>query len=129
MAEDRLSPQLGRLIDEAKAAARRTDLSFARAEGVALLIAGGAIHAGYQGADPAFPLLSAADVALATARKAGDAEIQVAAVAVVDDPAETVVPSAECRQTLAGIDPELPVVFKSLGRWVQLPLSELPPCI
>ncbi|OFW57439.1 MAG: hypothetical protein A2133_06620 [Actinobacteria bacterium RBG_16_64_13] len=125
--EGRLSPQMGRLIDEAKAAALRVNRAGARAEGVALLAGDGAVFSGPAGADPDSPLSSAADAALASARDAGVTEIVAAAVAVADDPAETIYPSAEIRGCLAGIDPDLPVVVKKQGRWVLLLLSQLPP--
>jgi hypothetical protein len=124
--EDRLSPQLGRLIDEAKAAALRADPTAPRAEGVALLAGGGAVYVGHAGADPALPLLPAADVALASASEAGHGEIVAAAVAVAGDPADTILPSAECRRSLAAVDPDLPVLVKKQGRWVLLLLSQLP---
>jgi hypothetical protein len=80
----------------------------------------------YRGADPAGALQSAAEAALVSARRAGCAEILAAAVAVADDPAETVFPSDGSRQALAGIDPDLPLVVKQQGRWVLLLLSQLP---
>lgn len=126
MDEDRLTPQLGRLIDAAKAASLRVDAAAARAEGIALLTAGECIHAGYAGGDPDAPTLSAAEVALAAARAAGETDIAAVAVAVVTDPASTVLPSAESRKCLADLDPDLPVVFKQRGRWVLLLLSQLP---
>jgi hypothetical protein len=126
MDEDRLSPQLGRLIDEAKSAARRAALVGTKAEGVALLAGDGSIYSGHTGADPVSPLSSAADVALASARRAGQEEVLAAALAVANDPAETVFPSAESRSCLAGIDLDLPLVIKQQGRWMMRPLSQLP---
>ena len=125
MDEDRLTPQLGRLIDAAKAASLRTETA-ARAEGIALLTAGENIYAGCAGADPDTPMASAAEMALAAARAGGGTGIAAAAVAVVNDPAQTVLPGAESRQCLAAVDPDLPVVFKQRGRWVLLLLSQLP---
>jgi len=125
MDEDRLTPQLGRLIDAAKAASLRAETA-ARAEGIALLTAGENIYAGCVDADPDTPMASAAEMALAAARGAGETGIAAAAVAVVNDPAPTVLPGAESRQCLADVDPDLPVVFKQRGRWVLLLLSQLP---
>jgi hypothetical protein len=128
MDEDRLTPQLGRLIDQAKAAALLAGPAAARAEGIALLAGDGTVHTGYQGADLDRPLSSAVDAALASVRRGGCEEILAAAVAVAGDPAATVLPGSECRAALAGIDPDLPLVFKHQGRWVLLPLSRTPPC-
>lgn len=125
MYEDRLSPQLGRLIDQAKAAARQTDPGVPRSEGVALLTADGSVHSGHSGADTVHSP-SAAESALVSARRQGCGEILAAAVAVADEPSETVLPSPECRRVLAGIDQDLPLVVKQRGRWVVLPLSRVP---
>lgn len=128
MHEDRLSPELGRLIDAAKAAAARVAPAFARAEGVAVLTGTGAVHAGYVGDDDsAAPARCAAESALSSARRAGDGKVLTAAVAVANDPAESVFPSPDCRRSLAEVDPDLPLVVKQLGRWVMLPLSQLSP--
>ena len=145
MDEDRLSPELGRLIDEAKAVARMAGGDAEKAEGVALLVDGGIVHSGAtvysggpaRGAGPALtdlpgtdsgkPPLSAAELALSRARTAGGAEILAAAVAAPNDPGETVLPSAESYQCLVGIDPELPLVLKQQGRWVVLPVSQVHP--
>jgi hypothetical protein len=124
--EDRLSPQLGRLIDAAKAAALRAAPAAPRAEGIALLTGTESVHSGHAGADLAHPLASAAEAALAAARRVGDEDIVAAAVAVSNDSADTVFPSAESHRCLAGLDPDLPVVVKQRGRWVLLLLSELP---
>ncbi len=126
MDEDRLSPQLGRLIDEAKAAARRADAAAPRAEGVALLAEDGSVYTGHPGAGHESPRSSAAEAARASADRAGCKEIVAAAVAVANDPADTVLPSAECRLSLAGINPDLSLVVKQHGRWVLLALSDLP---
>jgi len=126
MDEDRLTPQMGRLIDRAKAAASRVTAQDVRAEGVALLAVDGSIYCGHPGEDPTLPVASAAEVALAFARRAGYAEISAAAVAVADEPSDTVLPSDGSRAVLAGIDPDLPVVFKHHGRWVLHLLSQLP---
>ena len=127
MDEDRLTPQLGRLIDQAKAAALRADSTAPRAEGVALLGGDGEVYVGYAGAEPSCPAASAAEPALASARCGACDEILAAAVAVAGDSAETVLPSPESHRVLAGIDPDLPLVVKYQGRWVMLPLSRLTP--
>lgn len=112
MDADRLSPQLGRLIDAAKAdAAGRTA---PRAQGVALLASDGAIYVGTDAAG-----------ALAAAQVSGAEELLAAAFAA-GEPEETQLPGAECREVLSRIDTELPIVAKYLGRWVTVPLSELP---
>lgn len=127
MYDDQLSPQLGRLIDAAKAAAARVDPRVPRAEGVALLTGNETVHTGCAGADPASPLLSAAEAALASAHRAGDDEVLAAAVAVANDSADTTLLSPECYRCLVAIDPELPLVIKQQGRWVLLSLSRLSP--
>jgi hypothetical protein len=114
MDEDLLSPQMGRLIDQAKAAALKIDPAVSGAEGVALLAGDGSVYSG------------AVDTALAAARQAGVAEILAAAVAVAADQDGTNFPSRGCRRSLAAIDPELPVVVKERGRWVLRLLSHLP---
>jgi hypothetical protein len=121
---DKLSPRLGRLIDEAKAAARRAGPGVARAEGVALLTAADSLFVGYPD-EAGSRFVAAAEMALAAAREAGAEEILAAAVAVPSDPAGTVLPSTESRRVLAGVDPDLQIVFKQRGRWVMLPLSEI----
>jgi len=104
MDETRLTPQLGRLIDAAKAASREATHT-ARVEGIALLTSDGTVLTGCT----------------------GSAEIVAAAVAEPDDPAETVPPTRESYRLLADIDPDLPLVFKQRGRWVLLPLSRVEP--
>lgn len=156
MDEDRLTPQTGRLIDFAKAAAARAAAEGSRApgqdasgfpralgepsqhgartEGVALLAGDGAVYAGSAMAGPgrasapaaAALHLSAAAAALGSARQAGCTEIVAAAVAVANDPAATLFPGSDSRRALAGIDEDLPLVVKHRGRWVLLLLSQLP---
>jgi hypothetical protein len=123
--EDLLSPQLGRLIDEAKAAARRAGQDTSGVEGVALLTAAGTVYAGHPGGGAGRPPLSPAEMALTAARQAGHDTIVAAAAAVPTDRSETVLPSTESRRILAAVDPQLPIVFKQRGRWVMLPLAEL----
>ncbi len=120
---DRLSPRLGRLIDEAKAAARRAGPEVERAEGVALLTAADSVYVGHS--ESGSCSVAAAEMALAAAQEAGGEEILAAAVTVPADPAGTVLPSAESCCILAGVDPDLQIVFKQRGRWVMLPLSEI----
>jgi hypothetical protein len=126
MDEDRLSPPLGRLIDAAKAAAGEGAVD-GPTEGVALLTDAGTVHAGCSRGHPDSSVPSAADVALDAARQAGSGEILAAAVAMPTDTADTVLPSTRSRQSLADIDADLPLVFKQQGRWVSLPLSQIPP--
>lgn len=126
MDEARLSPQLGRLIDRAKAAVSQVNASDIRAEVVALLTDDGSIHSGYAGVDPAMSDTSAAAEALACAQRCGCATVTAAAVTVARDPADTVLPSRGSREVLADINPDLPVVFKHHGRWVVRPLSKVP---
>jgi hypothetical protein len=125
--EDQLSPQLGRLIDAAKAAAARVKPGVSRAEGVALLTGNDRVYTGCAGTDPAAPMLSAADLALASAHRAGDHEVLAAAVAVANDLAESTLLSPECYRSLLAVDPELPIVIKQQGRWVLVELSQLSP--
>lgn len=124
MDEDQLSPQLGRLIDEAKAVARMLGITTPDAEGVALLTGKGTIHCGAR-AGATEEGGSAAGSALERARAAGDDEILAAAVAAPFHSGETVLPSAESCRCLAGIDPELPLVIKQHGRWIMIPASRV----
>jgi cytidine deaminase len=127
MDEDLLSPQMGRLIDQAKAVVRLAGEGPSPAEGVALLTADGSVYAECSGERQGPPQASAAGRAIAAARRAGHAEIVAAAVAVPDDPGQSAPPSKASRQSLAEIDLELPIVFKDRGRWVMLALSALTP--
>lgn len=137
MDEDRLSPELGRLIDEAKAAARLLGLEDPAIETVALLTDGGDIYTGATlhygepvdpaSAGPGVSPRSAAHLALERAQAAGAGEVLAAAVAAPYDPADSVLPSAESYQCLAALDPELPLVVKQRGRWVMLPASRIGP--
>jgi hypothetical protein len=133
--EDRLSPQLGRLIDAAKAAARAGSAdqppgagltggaptgaaapngAAARAEGWSVLGIDGDVYAGGRLA-----------AALAAAAAGGTAP-EAAAFAVVGEQGETLLPAGAWRQGAQGVDPQLPVVVKYLGRWVLVCLEELP---
>ena len=142
MDEDRLTPQLGRLIDAAKAAAYSFDASLLEAEGVALLTDDGAVHSGagsrvgvaagvgdaateVTSTEVASSSPSAAQAALELARGRGASEILAAAVASPHDPSETVLPSPGSHRCLVDLDPELPLVLKYCGRWVVLPLSRV----
>lgn len=154
MDEDRLSPELGRLIDAAKAAAHAAAeratvhaaaalraaaadpaaaavppaaVASPRAEGWAVLVGDGAIHAGPDVA----AVLSAAQ---ASAVSSGGEDAQTglmgllaAAFAVIGEGGDTLLPGDHGRTMLGDVDPGLPVVVKLLGRWVAVPLSELPP--
>jgi hypothetical protein len=126
MDEDRLSPELGRLIDRAKAAVSALGVDIPDAEGVALLTGGGTVHCG--AAAPACQAsVSAAQLALERALSAGDAEVLAAAVAAPFDPADTVMPTPGSYACLADLDPELPLVVKQDGRWVMLAASKVNP--
>lgn len=126
--EDRLSPDLGRLIDHAKAAAHSLGKESTEVEGVAVLVENGEIYSGASddrsgeagGAD-------AAQRALERAEAAGPGEVLAAAVAAPFDTAETVSPGAGSHRLLSEIDPELPLIFKKHGRWVILPASQVVP--
>jgi len=122
--EDRLSPQLGRLIDEAKSAARALGVDSPSAEGCALLCDEGDI---YVGAALAPASESAAHLALEAADRAGAGEILAAAVAAPYDTADTVAVSMVTYERLVGLDPELPLVLKQHGRWVMLPADKATP--
>ncbi len=125
MDEDRLTPQLGRLIDAVKVAARRAASGAPGAEAVALLAEDGTVFAGSAEQGGTGIETSAAGAARRAALASGHEKIEAAAVAV-DEPGETILPSAASRAILALIDPDLPLVFKQRGRWVMFPLSQLP---
>lgn len=137
MDRDLLTPQLGRLIDEAKTAASRAVARPAagsppaagpageRAEGVALLLEDETMCVAPGPEDDVHGAPAAA--AVAAARRAGGVEILVAAVAVANDPAQTLLPCPRTRRDLAQVDPELPLVLKQKGRWVRTALHELKP--
>ena len=126
MDEDRLTPQLGRLIDAAKAAAARAgaeggaaeDASRegapARAEGWAVLGEDGKVYAG--------PRLAGALGAARHSRTAAEA----AAFAVAGESGDTLLPGGDWRGGATGADLHLPVVVKYLGRWVVVTLGEIP---
>lgn len=137
MDEARLSPDLGRLIDQAKGAAKLLGFEDAAIETVSLLTDRGDIYTGatlHYGelVDPAAAgsgaaPRSAAHLALEQAQEAGAGEILAAAVAAPYNPAETVPPSAAAYERLVGLDPELPLVTKQHGRWVMLPANQVSP--
>jgi hypothetical protein len=126
MDEDRLTPQLGRLIDAAKAEAARAgaeggapkgasaECAPARAEGWAVLGEDGKVYAG--------PQLAGALGAVHRARTSPEA----AAFALTGECGDTLLPSGEWRGGAAGVDPHLPVAVKYLGRWVVVTLEEMP---
>ena len=74
-----------------------------------------------------------AAAALAAARAGGAqspgaaSELLAAAFAVAGEPGDTLLPRGDWRQALSGLDPELPLVVKYLGRWVVVTLAEIPP--
>ncbi len=128
MDEDRLSPELGRLIDAAKtAAAEQAGVPTPRAEGWAVLVGDGTVHAGPDVA----AVLSVAQAGAASSSgddtQTGLMTLLAAAFAVFGEGGDTLLPSDHGRAVLSDVDPGLPVVVKLLGRWVAVPLSELPP--
>jgi hypothetical protein len=134
--EDHLSPELGRLIDAAKAAAaaaaaareeavaqdgaRRAEAPVAWAEGWAVLVGDGTVYAGPDVAAVLF-------AAQAGCPSGGDRELLAAAFAVVGEGGDTLLPGEGDRAIVSAVDPGLPVAVKHLGRWVAMPISELPP--
>lgn len=122
MDEDLLSPELGRLIDVAKAAAGEGPAE-SRLEGVALLTEEGI----YPGRGEGGAGCRAALEALDAWHEAGEDALLAAAVASSDTSVASVLPCPTCRAALAAVDPELPLVIKRKGRWVLTPLSWLPP--
>jgi hypothetical protein len=110
--EDRLSPELGRLIDAAKAAAIAAAVAEgapaapARREGWALLGGDGRIYAGPEAAAAPQPV--------------------AAAFAVAGESADTALPRGDWRTALGALDPDLPVAVKYLGRWVVIAFAEIP---
>lgn len=137
MDADRLSPDLGRLIDQAKDAAKLLGLEDAAIETVALLTDGGDIYTGatLHYGEPTTPgaagagasARSAAHLALERAQEAGAGEVLAAAVAAPYNAAETVLPSAAAYERLVSLDAELPLVIKQHGRWVMLPADQVGP--
>jgi cytidine deaminase len=119
--EDQLSPQIGRLIDAAKAALPASGSSVPAAA-VALLTESGAIYTGCFTGEASSGGCRAAALALADHRASLGGDIDAAALAV-NLPSDSVFPCPECRRELTAIDPELPLVIKQLGRWVLLPIS------
>ena len=86
-----------------------------RAEGWALLGADGTVYAEPDAA-----------AAVAAMRAAGGAEPVAAAFAVAGESGDTLLPLGNSRPALNGLDPDLPVAVKYLGRWVVVTLAELP---
>jgi hypothetical protein len=129
--EDLMSPEMGRLIDAAKAAARDSAGRAAgepgtpegtpvRSEGWAVLGRDGAVFTG--------PGLGAA-LAAAGARdgQAGAGSvITAAAFAVAGESGDTLLPQRGWCPAGSDIDPEVPVAVKYLGRWVVVTLAEIP---
>jgi len=136
MDEDRLTPALGRLIDQAKGAGRQLGGEDQAIEAVALLTDDGDIYSGAtlpcgDQVDPAaasgVPPRSAAHLALERARAARAGEVLAAAVAAPYSSAETVLPTVATYERLVGLDPQLPLVIKQHGRWVMLPADKVSP--
>jgi hypothetical protein len=133
--EDLMSPEMGRLIDAAKAAARdsaggaasepgtsgaRTGGTPVRSEGWALLGRHGAIFAG-----PGLGEALAAAAEVDGQARAGSG-ITAAAFAVAGESGDTLLPRSGWCPARNDIDPELPVAVKYLGRWVVVTLAEIP---
>jgi hypothetical protein len=117
--EDRLTPQLGRLIDAAKAAcagggAAAPSGAAARAEGWAVLGLDGKV---YQGARLAAALAAATDKGTAP---------EAAAFAVTGEAGDSFLPGGAWRDGAEAVDPDLPLVVKYLGRWVMVTIGEIP---
>ena len=117
MGEDRLTPQLGRIIDSAKAAAcsaPAAEGASAQREGWAVLGQDGKVYAD-----------SSMGGALGVAQRAGTSP-EAAAFALAGVSGDTSLPGAGWRNGVAGVDPHLPVAVKYLGRWVVVTLEEIP---
>lgn len=135
MDEDRLSPDLGRLIDQAKAAGRLLGAEDPAIEAVAILTEGGDIYSGATlrpsvadpGAGVSAAPYSAAHLALERAQEAAAGDILAAAIAAPYRAEETVMPSHATYERLVGLDPELPLVLKQHGRWVMLAADKVSP--
>lgn len=127
MHEERLSPELGRLIDAAKAVAVQADPARAGMEVVGVLASSGQVYATLGGEAGSGPVPTAAESAVALARAAEDDEVLTAVVTLAHDGSESVTPSLATCRTLGELDSELPVVIKQRGRWVVLPVSQLKP--
>ena len=113
--EDRLTPQLGRIIDAAKSAAGGGGSGApARGEGWAVLGMDGKVYRAVRLA-----------AAVAAANAAGT-EPEAAAFAVTGEQGETLLPRAGWRAGAERADPQLPVAVKYLGRWVLVSLAEIP---
>lgn len=124
MHEDQLSPRLGRLIDSAKNELSKAEEDGAAAQVVALLVEDGSIIARSSRIDTETGECGAAESALAAYRHGRGGEIDAAAIAAYPHE-ESVFPCTRCRDSLAEIDPDLPLVIMQAGRWVFLPLSSL----
>jgi hypothetical protein len=121
--EDRLTPQMGRLIDAAKAAAGAGGgAARGGATAVALLGADAEVYVGRGECGAA--AAQAAAAALASAGRSGEAGPAAAAFALAEG-LPSAVPDPGCLRVLAAVDPGLPVVFKDRGRWIVLPASQI----
>jgi hypothetical protein len=117
-----MSPEMGRLIDAAKAAARNgvgEPGTPVRSEGWAVLGRGGVVFAG-SGLGAA---LAAAGAVSGQAHAA--CGITAAAFAVAGESGDTLLPLGGWGPAGSGLDPELPVAVKYLGRWVVVTLAEI----
>lgn len=128
MREEQLSPELGRLIDTAKAQAAQARSHAPKAEGAALLTGSGEVFAACSGMDAGPQAPCAVARAFAAAGQTGaEGVLAIALAATAYDRTDSFRPCDECRSFLATLDPELPMVTKQLGRWVVQPLCELCP--
>jgi hypothetical protein len=131
MDDDRLTPQLGRLIDAAKAAAARAGAEGGAAEGGA---AEGASAEGAPARAEGWAVLGEDGKVYPGSRLAGAfgaaqrsrTSPEAAAFAVAGESGDTVLPAGDWRGGAVGADPHLPVVVKYLGRWVVVTLEEIP---
>ncbi|MCX8032085.1 MAG: GNAT family N-acetyltransferase [Thermoleophilia bacterium] len=123
--EDRLSPELGRLIDAVKAVVAREQTSPLYGEGVALLGEKGGIGVGYASATSVSPGDSAAWAALVDLWEKGETEVIAAAVASNRPGEDTTQLSPGTMETLSAVSQDLPVVIKRCGRWVGLTVADL----
>lgn len=125
MDEDRLSPEMGRLIDAVKAVVAREQASPLHGEGVALLGEKAGIGVGYGPATSVAPGDSAAWAALADLWEKGETEVIAAAVASNRPGEDTTELSRGTVETLNAVSRDLPVAVKRHGRWVALTVSDL----
>lgn len=127
--EESLSPELGRLIEAAKAAASRAYAPYSGfGVGAAVLSEAGTVHLGVNVENASFPAgLCAERAAAAAAVAAGHRDLRAVAVAPAGADVETLLPCGFCLQFLSELGRDLLVVAKERGRWVARPVSALLP--